>query len=89
MKALFGLCVMVFAEFLAMGLPLPVLPMHVTGTLGLGAFVVGLAIGAQSWAHASRCRDAGGSEGPAQQRVARPDGIDRRRYAHGRLDAAG
>lgn len=44
------LCVMVFAEFLAMGLPLPVLPGHVSGTLGFGAFVVGLAIGAQSWA---------------------------------------
>ncbi|MBL8912163.1 MAG: MFS transporter [Archangium sp.] len=44
------LCGAVFAEFLAMGLPLPVLPGHVTTTLGFGAFVVGLAIGAQSWA---------------------------------------
>jgi MFS family permease len=40
---------MVFAEFLAMGLPLPTLPMRVHGTLGFGTFVVGLAIGAQSW----------------------------------------
>lgn len=45
-----GLCAMVFAEFLAMGLPLPVLPEHVSGALGFGPFVVGLAIGAQSWA---------------------------------------
>lgn len=48
-KALGPLCAMVFAEFLAMGLPLPVLPMQVHDTLGFGAFVVGLAIGAQSW----------------------------------------
>jgi MFS family permease len=41
---------MVFLEFLAMGLPLPVLPLHVHGALGFGTFVVGLAIGAQSWA---------------------------------------
>jgi MFS family permease len=41
---------MVFLEFLAMGLPLPVLPTHVHGVLGFGTFVVGLAIGAQSWA---------------------------------------
>lgn len=45
-----GLCAMVFAEFLAMGLPLPVLPEHVSSALGFGPFVVGLAIGAQSWA---------------------------------------
>jgi MFS family permease len=41
---------MVFMEFLAMGLPLPVLPMRVHGALGFGTFVVGLAIGAQAWA---------------------------------------
>lgn len=41
---------MVFLEFLAMGLPLPVLPVRVHDTLGFGSFVVGLAIGAQSWA---------------------------------------
>jgi MFS family permease len=40
----------VFLEFLAMGLPLAVLPGHVHGALGFGSFVVGLAIGAQSWA---------------------------------------
>jgi MFS family permease len=43
------ICVMVFMEFLAMGLPLSVLPVHVHGALGFGSFVVGLAIGAQSW----------------------------------------
>jgi MFS family permease len=41
---------LVFAEFLAMGLPLPVLPVHVSGTLGFGSWIIGLAIGAQSWA---------------------------------------
>jgi hypothetical protein len=40
----------VFLEFMAMGLPLAVLPGHVSGTLGFGSFVVGLVIGAQSWA---------------------------------------
>lgn len=49
-RELAPLCLMVFMEFLAMGLPLPVLPVRVHGTLGFGAFVVGLAIGAQSWA---------------------------------------
>ncbi len=49
-KDLAPLCAMVFMEFLAMGLPLAVLPVRVHGTLGFGAFVVGLVIGAQSWA---------------------------------------
>ncbi len=49
-KVLAPICVMVFMEFLAMGLPLPVLPMRVHGALGFGTFVVGIAIGAQSWA---------------------------------------
>ena len=44
------LCAIVFLEFLAMGLPLPVLPGHVHTILGFGSFVVGLAIGVQSWA---------------------------------------
>lgn len=44
------ICLMVFAEFLAMGLPLPVLPLRVHETLGFGSFMVGLVIGAQSWA---------------------------------------
>jgi len=48
-RALAPICVMVFMEFLAMGLPLTILPGHVHGTLGFGSFVVGLAIGAQSW----------------------------------------
>ena len=48
-KELAPICLMVFMEFLAMGLPLPILPGHVHQTLGFGSFLVGLAIGAQSW----------------------------------------
>ena len=48
-RELAPICLMVFLEFLAMGLPLPVLPVRVHGALGFGSFVVGLAIGAQSW----------------------------------------
>lgn len=48
-KDLAPICLMVFFEFLAMGLPLPVLPVRVHGALGFGAFVVGLVVGAQSW----------------------------------------
>jgi MFS family permease len=44
------ICAIVFLEFLAMGLPLAVLPVHVQSRLGFGSFVVGLVIGAQSWA---------------------------------------
>ena len=47
-KSLAPICAMVFLEFLAMGLPLPVLPTHVHDTLGFGSFVVGLVIGSQS-----------------------------------------
>lgn len=47
-KDLAPICVMVFLEFLAMGLPLPVLPTRVHDTLGFGSFVVGLVIGSQS-----------------------------------------
>lgn len=49
-KKLAPICLIVFMEFLAMGLPLPILPVRVHETLGFGSFVVGLAIGAQSWA---------------------------------------
>lgn len=42
------ICVIVFCEFLAMGLPLSVLPGHVHAGLGFGSFVVGLVIGSQS-----------------------------------------
>lgn len=49
-RSLAPIYAVVFLEFLAMGLPLAVLPGHVHGTLGFGSFVVGLAIGAQSWA---------------------------------------
>jgi MFS family permease len=44
------ICSVVFFEFLAMGLPLAVLPVHLQGTLGFGSFMVGVAIGSQSWA---------------------------------------
>lgn len=44
------ICVLVFLEFLTMGLPLPVLPLHVHGALGFGSLAVGVVIGAQSWA---------------------------------------
>lgn len=65
-RTLAPICAMVFLEFLAMGLPLPVLPVHVNGVLGFGTFVVGIVIGAQSWAtlvtrHAAGTRtDEGG-----------------------------
>lgn len=49
-RELAPLCGIVFLEFLAMGLPLAVLPVHVQTTLGFGSFAVGVAIGAQSWA---------------------------------------
>jgi len=62
---------MVFMEFLAMGLPLPILSLRVHETLGFGSFVVGLAIGAQSWVtlltrHAAGTRsDQGGPRNAA------------------------
>jgi len=37
----------VFVGFLAIGLPLPVLPLHVHDTLGMNALVVGIVIGSQ------------------------------------------
>ncbi|MDN8054368.1 arabinose transporter [Comamonas thiooxydans] len=37
----------VFISFLTIGLPLPVLPLHVSNTLGMGTLVVGVVIGAQ------------------------------------------
>ena len=37
----------VFVGFLTIGLPLPVLPLHLHNTLGLGTLVVGVVIGAQ------------------------------------------
>lgn len=42
------LCVVVFLEFLAMGVPLAVLPVHLHDTLGLGSLVIGVVLGAQS-----------------------------------------
>lgn len=49
-RVLAPICALVFFEFLAMGIPLAVLPARVHGTLGFATFVVGLVIGAQSWA---------------------------------------
>lgn len=49
-RLLAPICAVVFLEFLAMGLPLAILPVHVHGTLGYGSWVVGLALGAQAWA---------------------------------------
>lgn len=55
------LCAVVFLEFLAMGLPLPVLPVHVHKALGLGMFAVGLVItGALSWGIALAGRERSG-----------------------------
>ena len=53
------ICVMVFMEFLAMGIPLSVLPVHVHGALGFGTFVVGVAIGVQSWVTLATRHSAG------------------------------
>lgn len=47
-KELLPLCLIVFLEFLAMGLPLPVLPVYVHETLGFGPLVIGLVLGMQS-----------------------------------------
>ncbi|MGE8319562.1 MAG: arabinose transporter [Comamonas sp.] len=44
---LLPLTLAVFIGFLTIGLPLPVLPLHVHGGLGLGTLVVGVVIGAQ------------------------------------------
>jgi len=49
-RALGPLAALVFLDFLAVGLPLPVLAGRVHDSLGFGVFVVGVAIGAQSWA---------------------------------------
>jgi hypothetical protein len=45
--ALLPIVAVVFIAFLAIGLALPVLPLHVHQGLGLGAFMVGLVAGAQ------------------------------------------
>lgn len=49
-KALTPICALVFLEFVAMGLPLSILPVHVHATMQLGSFMVGLVVGLQSWA---------------------------------------
>lgn len=49
-RNLLPVCLVVFVEFMAMGLPLPVLAYHVSDTLSFGAFAVGLVIGSQSLA---------------------------------------
>ena len=45
--ALLPIMAVVLVAFLVMGLSLPILPLHVTDGLGLGAFVVGLVTGSQ------------------------------------------
>lgn len=52
-------CAVVFTVFLAIGLPLALLPEQVHGTLGFASFLVGLVIGAQSWATLVTRRFAG------------------------------
>ncbi|MBE7211075.1 MAG: arabinose transporter [Gluconacetobacter diazotrophicus] len=47
---LLPLCVAMFGGFLSVGLPLPALPLFVTGRLGFGTAVAGLAVGLQSLA---------------------------------------
>jgi hypothetical protein len=47
LRALLPSMVVVLAVFLAVGLAVPVLPLHVHRDLGLGPFVVGLVAGSQ------------------------------------------
>ena len=60
------LCAAMFLGFLTVSLPLPALPLHVTGALGFGTAVAGLTVGVQSLAtlltraHAGRSVDADG-----------------------------
>ncbi len=60
------LCATMFLGFLTVSLPLPALPLYVTGTLGFGTAVAGLTVGVQSLAtlltraHAGRSVDADG-----------------------------
>ncbi|MBZ0232654.1 MAG: arabinose transporter [Deltaproteobacteria bacterium] len=70
-RQLAPICALVFLEFLAMGIPLPVLPSRVHGTLGFGTFIVGLVIGAQSWATLATRHAAGSrSDGQGPRRTA-------------------
>ncbi len=67
---LIPICLMVFLEFLAMGLPLPILPARVHGELGFGSFFVGLAVGA-GWLAGLATRHAAGTfaDGKGQRRA--------------------
>lgn len=49
-RNLLPLVAIVFSGFLSIGIPLPALPLHVNGTLGYNAAVVGWIIGIQSFA---------------------------------------
>ncbi|KAF1042189.1 MAG: putative MFS-type transporter YfcJ [Herbaspirillum frisingense] len=49
-RHLLPLVAIVFSGFLSIGIPLPALPLHVNGTLGYSAAVVGWIIGIQSFA---------------------------------------
>lgn len=49
-RNLLPLVAIVFSGFLCIGIPLPALPLHVNGTLGYSAIVVGWIVGIQSFA---------------------------------------
>ncbi len=68
LKPLGPLLAAMFLGFLTVSVPLPVLPLHVHGTLGFGTAVAGLAVGIQSFAtlltraYAGRMVDRGGAK---------------------------
>ncbi|MEG2629762.1 MAG: arabinose transporter, partial [Comamonas sp.] len=47
LRQLLPIALAVFVGFLTIGLPLPVLPLHLHDTLGMGTLAVGVVIGAQ------------------------------------------
>ena len=68
---LLPLTLIVFIAFLSIGLPLPVLPLHVQNTLGMGSFAVGVVAGCQflaallTRAYAGNSADTRGAKGAA------------------------
>lgn len=66
---LLPLVAIVFSGFLSIGIPLPALPLHVSGSLGYSAIVVGWIVGIQSFATILTRKFAGGycdRHGPKQ-----------------------